>query len=72
MPPLTVASSDAIFNLGTLRSSAAFSIDPTAATNASDKMPAKKGDEAGESSTSAAKKILTANTNGSPNYELPW
>lgn len=35
-------------------------------------MPATKGDEAGESSTSAAKKILKANANGSPTYELPW
>lgn len=35
-------------------------------------MAVKKGDETGESSTSAAKKILTPNTNGNPNYELPW
>ncbi|KAI3529755.1 replication factor C [Colletotrichum abscissum] len=39
-------------------------------------MPAQKQitkpEEAGESSTSAAKKALTAASNGVPNYELPW
>lgn len=35
-------------------------------------MAAKKGEEKGESSTTAAKKGLTANTNGVTNYELPW
>ncbi len=35
-------------------------------------MPSARGDEKGESSTSAAKKALTAVTNGAANYELPW
>lgn len=39
-------------------------------------MPAQKTttkpEEVGESSTSAAKKALTAASNGAPNYELPW
>jgi hypothetical protein len=37
-----------------------------------DTMPAAKGEEVGESSTSAAKKALTANANGNATYELPW
>jgi replication factor C subunit 2/4 len=32
----------------------------------------KTVEEKGESSTAAAKKALTANTNGVTNYELPW
>jgi hypothetical protein len=35
-------------------------------------MAVTKGEEKGESSTSAAKKALKANTNGIANYELPW
>ena len=35
-------------------------------------MAVTKGEEKGESSTSAAKKVLKANTNGIANYELPW
>jgi replication factor C subunit 2/4 len=35
-------------------------------------MAATKGEEKGESSTSAAKRVLKANSNGIPNYELPW
>jgi replication factor C subunit 2/4 len=35
-------------------------------------MAITKGEEKGESSTSAAKNILKANSNGIPNYELPW
>merc|ERR1712093_898893 len=35
-------------------------------------MAVTKGEEKGESSTSAAKKVLKANTNGVANYELPW
>lgn len=35
-------------------------------------MAITKGEEKGESSTSAAKKVLKANTNGVANYELPW
>jgi len=36
-------------------------------------MPAKKTEEeVGESSTSAAKKALTAPSNGNATYELPW
>lgn len=35
-------------------------------------MPPKAKEEVGESSTSAAKKALTAATNGAVNYELPW
>jgi replication factor C subunit 2/4 len=35
-------------------------------------MAASKGEEVGESSTSAAKKVLKANSNGITNYELPW
>jgi replication factor C subunit 2/4 len=32
----------------------------------------KAKEEKGESSTSAAKRALTANANGVANYELPW
>lgn len=35
-------------------------------------MVSTKASEVGESSTSAAKKALKANTNGVTNYELPW
>jgi replication factor C subunit 2/4 len=35
-------------------------------------MAVTKGDEMGESSMSAAKKVLKANTGGAANYELPW
>ncbi|OAR00587.1 hypothetical protein LLEC1_02138 [Akanthomyces lecanii] len=35
-------------------------------------MPAAKAEEKGESSTAAPKAALSASTNGSPNYELPW
>jgi len=35
-------------------------------------MAVTKGEDIGESSTSAAKKVLKANTNGVANYELPW
>jgi replication factor C subunit 2/4 len=35
-------------------------------------MAVTKGEEMGESSISAAKKLLKANTNGAVNYELPW
>jgi replication factor C subunit 2/4 len=35
-------------------------------------MAVTKGEEKGESSMSAAKKVLKANTNGVANYELPW
>lgn len=35
-------------------------------------MAVTKGEEVGESSTSAAKKALKPNPNGVPNYELPW
>jgi replication factor C subunit 2/4 len=35
-------------------------------------MAVTKGEEVGESSTSAAKKALKPNTNGIANYELPW
>lgn len=35
-------------------------------------MAVTKGEEVGESSTSAAKKALKANANGAVNYELPW
>jgi len=35
-------------------------------------MTTSKAPEVGESSTSAAKKALKANTNGVTNYELPW
>jgi replication factor C subunit 2/4 len=35
-------------------------------------MALTKGEEKGESSTAAAKKVLKANTNGIANYELPW
>jgi len=35
-------------------------------------MAASKGEEKGESSTTAAKKQLKPNANGITNYELPW
>lgn len=35
-------------------------------------MAVTKGEEVGESSTSAAKKALKPSTNGIANYELPW
>jgi hypothetical protein len=35
-------------------------------------MAVTKGETAGESSTTAAKKLLKPNANGIANYELPW
>jgi replication factor C subunit 2/4 len=35
-------------------------------------MAVTKEAEKGESSMSAAKKVLKPNTNGAVNYELPW
>lgn len=35
-------------------------------------MAVTKGEEKGESSMGAAKKVLKANANGAVNYELPW
>jgi replication factor C subunit 2/4 len=35
-------------------------------------MAITKDEEKGESSMSAAKKVLKANANGAINYELPW
>ncbi|KAL4403282.1 replication factor C [Colletotrichum abscissum] len=52
------------------------SASPNIPTKGKAAMPAQKQitqpEEAGESSTSAAKKALTAASNGVPNYELPW
>jgi replication factor C subunit 2/4 len=35
-------------------------------------MAVTKGEETGESSNAAAKKLLKPNPNGVANYELPW
>ena len=40
--------------------------------NDSTTMAVTKGEETGESSTAAAKKLLKPNANGIANYELPW
>jgi replication factor C subunit 2/4 len=40
--------------------------------NTTNTMAVTKGEETGESSMSAAEKVLKANTNGPANYELPW
>jgi hypothetical protein len=43
-----------------------------ATSNTAITMTVTKKEETGESSISAAKKVLKANTNGPANYELPW